>query len=181
MGIFHSFKQNKKENKTNKHTKNAHSISSASARHTTSNAVSHMSGKLRPSSPKYQTIASAIQLLEQHSFILIHIRTHGETSGHMWCVGFDKEYDTLPGFLENAAADYQAAAAECKNGGPNREWASTHFTLVRADNVLVHISIVEDDGDSSPQTATYMIVIPQSFSEEKQKEFECMQTQLEGL
>lgn len=143
--------------------------------------VNPLSGKLRASSPKYQTIESAIKLLERQGFVLKQIHTSGETSSHMWCVGFNRKYESFQEFLEKASPDYCRFASERQDSGPHREWTSTNFRLVNADNVLVNISIVEEDGDISPRTADFCIRIPKVVPPEKKTEIIRIRDELTAL
>ena len=113
----------------------------------------------------------AIESLERYGFILKEVNTCGETSGHMWCVGFDKSYSSVQQFLEHAHEDYaQEAAKAAKGGGANLEWESTYFHLVNPDKVRIRIFIPEDDGDIAPVSAKWAAIFPGEMSEEKKEQ-----------
>lgn len=114
-------------------------------------------GKIKLIFPKYQMIEKAIHILEQNDFVFSLVETGGESSSHMWSMGFDREYHTVQEFFEKAEKEYEIERNKSmKDGGPSIEWESTSFVLINnSRDIKIDISIEEDNGKANPKYATY--------------------------
>ncbi len=114
-------------------------------------------GCLRASEPKYKTVEEAISILEAEGFVLSRISTGGESSSHMWTMGFDCKYKTLEEFYEKAHREFNdmwTKASKC--GGPCVEWENTCFVLLNnTREIMMYIFMPEDRGDTGLQEARY--------------------------
>lgn len=107
-----------------------------------------VTGEIRLLSPKYSMIEKAIHILERNNFVLSKVETGGESSIHMWTMGFNRKYSTLQEFLAKAEKEYaEAWEKAAKGGGPSIEWEGTSFVLLNnSRDIQIRIRVEEDNG-----------------------------------
>lgn len=128
-------------------------------------------GVWKPAEPKYETIRKAVAWLQELGFSNLKIQTTGESSTHMWSVAFKRTYTDMGEFLEKCKKDYaREVAVADRNGGPDRDWNRTYFTMENCVNdgkIRVFISIPENDYlafKEKPVEARWLISVEENLT-----------------